>query len=201
MALCLGLVSSLCLRVALSEVYGPRADALSGMWWPDSPRLSSFNLVDQDGRTFTERALDGHWTLLFFGYTQCPDICPSTLALIDRACDALGDARRDLKVLFVSVDGARDTPEVLARYVRHFDPAFRGATAPMMELHLLTRQLAVDFTKVGGVGPGDYAYEHSSSIFIVAPDRRVVGALDPSLDAEALATRVRTIRQFIGARG
>ncbi|MCC7120016.1 MAG: SCO family protein [Gammaproteobacteria bacterium] len=203
LTLALGCVGLLGLRVDASAVVGPRAPALAGLWWPDSPRLGAFSLVDQDGQALTEQALRGTWTLLFFGYTHCPDVCPATLALIDRACDLLeadGHAH-GIQVLFVSVDARRDTPALLARYVRHFNPAFRAATAPMEDLHLLSRALAADFTKIGGERADDYAYEHSASIYLVAPDLRVVGEFAPSLAAPALAARVHTIRRFIEVRG
>lgn len=199
----IGFTTLLTLRIAASLVHGPRAAELAGMWWPQPPQLSAFRLIDQDGRALTAAELRGQWTLLFFGYTHCPDVCPATLALIDRARDALGDDEpvRDLGVLFVSVDATRDRPAVLARYVRHFDADFRAATAPMEELHLLTRQLGADFTKIAGEIAGDYWYEHSASIFLVAPDLRVVGEFTPPLDANGLASRVRSIRRFIEAQG
>lgn len=196
-------VAVLTLRIGASESHAPRTSQLTGMWWPQPPQLSAFRLIDQDGQALTARELRGQWTLLFFGYTHCPDVCPATLALIDRARDVLGDdeAARDLGVLFVSVDARRDGPAALARYVRHFDAGFRAATAPMEELHLLTRQLGADFTKITGEVAGEYWYEHSASIFLVAPDLRVVGAFMPPLDANGLATRVRSIRRFVEAQG
>jgi len=202
LALCAALVLVLALRLDGRDVQGPRAPGLAGMWWPDPPRLGPFSLVDQEGRAFTEQTLRGAWTLLFFGYTNCPDVCPATLALIDRACAVLaaGDDGQPPQVWFVSVDAQRDSPPVLARYVRHFDPAFHAATAPMAELHLLTRQLAADFTRVAGDEQGEYWYEHSASIFLVAPDLRVVGEFAAPLDAESLAERVRNVRLFIDAR-
>lgn len=202
------LMMSLCVvlgwRVAASEVYGPRAAPLAAMWWPGSPRLGEFELTAQDGSPLRHDNLRGAWTLLFFGYTYCPDICPGTLALIARAHRSLagGEAPIDpLKVLFVSVDAQRDSPAVLARYVRHFNPDFLGATAPMEGLHLLTRQLTADFARVGGDMPGEYWFDHSASIFLIAPDLRVVAEFTPPLDATELATQVRNIVRFISVHG
>jgi protein SCO1/2 len=197
-------VAMLWIRVGDNEVYGPRGPEFEGLWWPDPPLLTPFQLTDQDGRELTERNLRGAWTLLFFGYTHCPDVCPTTLALLVRARKALVDAPvplRALKVLFVSVDARRDSPEVLARYVRHFDAGFLDATAPMEELHLLTRQLDADFVRVSGEDPDVYWYEHSASIFLVAPDLRIVAEFTPPFDAPTLATRVRAICRFIDAQG
>jgi protein SCO1/2 len=106
-----------------------------------------------------------------------------------------------VKVLFVSVDAQSDTPAVLARYVRHFNPDFVGATAPMEGLHLLTRQLTADFARVGGDVPGEYWFDHSASIFLIAPDLRVVAEFTPPLDASELAVQVRHIVRFINVHG
>ncbi len=178
--------------------------AITGLLWPGPPRLSAFHLRNQDDHHFTEDSLRNQWTLLFFGYTHCPDICPTTLDLLKRTRTALQDIPElagALKVLFVSVDAQRDTPEVLSRYVRYFDPDFQAATAPMEELHLLTRQLAADFAKFSEGNADEYWFDHSASIFLVAPDLRIVGEFLPPLDAERLATQVRGIYQFINRHG
>ena len=191
-------------RIGLAEVYGPRAPGLAAMWWPGAPQLAPFELIAQDGAALTEKSLRGAWTLLFFGYTNCPDICPGTLALLKRVRVALSDNTEldaSLKVLFVSVDAQRDTPAVLARYVRYFDASFLGATAPMESLHLLTRQLAADFARVGGAVPGEYWFDHSASIFLIAPDLRIVGEFTPPLNANELATQLRNIVRFMGVHG
>lgn len=191
-------------RIVLTDVYGPRAPGLAAMWWPGPPQLGPFELIAQHGNKLSENDLRGAWTLLFFGYTNCPDICPGTLALITRARAALArDVAFDraIKVLFVSVDAQRDTPEVLARYVRYFDPGYLGATAPMETLHLLTRQLVADFAKVGGRAPDEYWFDHSASIFLIAPDLRVVGEFTPPLDANSLAAQIRNIVRFMSVHG
>ncbi|MBI4696774.1 MAG: SCO family protein [Gammaproteobacteria bacterium] len=175
---------------------------LSDLWWPEPPQLEPFALTDETGREFTERALLGAWTVLFFGYTHCPDVCPTTLVTLAKARKvAIATGAPAFDVLFVSVDAARDTPEVLARYVRHFDAAIHGASAPMAALHLLTRQLGADFARLGSGDPAEYWFDHSASLFVVAPDLRVVAELVPPFDGTTLAARLNTIRRFIEARG
>lgn len=176
--------------------------AVAGFLWPDSPTLQPFELRDETGQPFTQAALHDRWTLLFFGFTHCPDICPGTLATLRQAVRALQDQpalAKKLQVVFVSVDAARDTPEVLARYVRYFDPSFRGTSAPMEQLHLLTRQLGADYARISEGKEGEYWFDHSASIFLVAPDLRIVGAFESPHLAGELADRVGRIAGFLEA--
>ena len=171
-----------------------------GLLWPAGPQLQPFELRDDAGAAFTQASLQGHWTLLFFGFTHCPDICPTTLATLKQAYAALQDSQslaRRLQVVFVSVDAARDTPEVLARYVGYFNPKFRGVTGPMERLHLLTRQLGADYARVSAGKDGEYWFDHSASVFLVAPDLRVAAAFDPPFEAGALAAQARAVHEFL----
>ena len=178
--------------------------AIDGFLWPASPRLQAFSLRDEMGRDFTEASLAHHWTLLFFGYTYCPDVCPGTLAVLKQVASALQDTpalASQLQVVFVSVDAARDTPEVLRAYVRHFNPAFRAATAPLEQLHLLTRQLDADVARIADGGSDDYWFDHSTSIYLIAPDLRITGAFESPHEASDLAARLRGIYAFLTAAG
>lgn len=203
-----GLMALLALAVTFAGgVWWGRASApprepppIDGLWWPAGPRLDAFELRDEANRPFTASALDGHWTLLFFGFTHCPDICPTTLATLKQAHASLQDqpslAQR-LQVVFVSVDAARDTPELLAAYVRHFNPSFRGITGPMEALHFLTRPLGADYARVSTGQSGEYWFDHSAAVFLVAPDRRVVAAFEPPLVGGEIAAKTRAIQQFL----
>ena len=141
--------------------------------------LAEFSLLDHHGAAFTPRSLAGHWSMLFFGYTNCPDLCPITLtalAALQKKLLADHDNVRPA-VIFVSVDARRDTPAVLARYVPYFNPDFVGVTAP-------TQSQIEDFAKRLGVaviiGPehdGTYSVDHSGAIFVVAPDGRLAAIL------------------------
>lgn len=178
----------------------PAPAEVPGLLWPNPPRLEPFALTDEQGKPFNEESLEGHWTLLFFGYTHCPDICPVTLAVLKAVREGLRDfpafdARA--QVFLVSVDGERDTPEVLKRYVQHFDPSFRAASGTTEALHLLTRQLAADFTRITTDDSGDYWFDHSPAILLVAPDKRVVGEFLPPHVPEDLIGEIRQIVTFI----
>lgn len=178
------------------------ADALpiEGFLWPNPPHLGQFSLQDDKGEEFDDSDLRGKWTLLFFGYTHCPDICPTTLATLKVVREKLRDLsvfNSHGQILFVSVDSERDTPAVLRSYVRYFDPTFRAATAPPEKLHLLTRQLGTTFVKISTGESPDYWFDHSSSMLLIGPDLRVLGEFVPPHNAQNLAARIRSIINFI----
>jgi len=120
--------------------------------------LPDFTLIDQHGKTLTKSALIGHWTYLYFGYTHCPDVCPTTLtalAAMDKLMHGkIADKDRP-EVIFISVDPARDTPATLAEYVPYFNPRFVGATGSPAQLESLTKPLGINFAKQAGAGADD----------------------------------------------
>lgn len=177
-----------------------RQPEVPGLLWPDPPQITGFTLTGDDGRPLTESDLRNRWTLVFFGFTHCPDVCPGTLAVLKQAkqrLDADSAFASTGQVLFVSVDPARDTPGILARYVKHFDPAFRAATGEGDGLSGLARQLGVIYAKVPGSGAGDYSMDHTASIFVVDPTLRVLSVIGLPHDAADIATRVRAIMAFV----
>ena len=179
---------------------GPGLPTAEGFLWPNPPVLTPFALTDDKGTAFTDDALAGHWTLLFFGYTHCPDICPSTLAtlrLVKRGLHDNPTMAAQGQVVLVSLDAARDTPEVLRAYLAHFGPGFRGASGPPEALHLLTRQLAASFTRVSTEENGDYWFDHSAAVYLIAPDLRVVGEFLPPFEPSRLIGEIRQIIAFL----
>jgi protein SCO1/2 len=133
--------------------------------------LPAFSLAGHDGKPFDNAALRGRWTFLFFGFTHCPDVCPTTLAVFAEAFPKLeGNAR----FVLVSVDPERDTPEALAKYLAAFHPAFLGATG---DIAALAESLGVVYAKVPGPAPGSYSVDHSSSVLLVDPQGRFYGVL------------------------
>lgn len=119
---------------------------------------------------------DGKWTLLFFGYTHCPDVCPTALTYLKTEMKALGPRRQNLHMLFVSVDPKRDRPADLQRFVRWFDPAFEGATGDKASLDQLTADAGAAYIigAKAAQGAADYDVSHSNSIYVVDPRGRVV---------------------------
>jgi protein SCO1/2 len=161
--------------------------------------LPDFALVDHDGRPFGPERLQGRWTFLFFGFVNCPDVCPTTLTTLAAARASLADlpTMQQPAVTLVSVDPDRDTPEVLARYVTHFDPSFTGATGSPTAIAALTGGLGVAVV-IGPPGPdGNYSVDHTAAIFLVDPDGRVAALFGGPHEA---ATIARDYRRIVASR-
>lgn len=157
----------------------------------ERPRaIAAFRLVDHQGREFTQAALRGRWSLLFTGFTHCPDICPTTLALLADLRARLPDDL--LQVVFVSVDPERDTPEVLAAYVAHFDPRLTGVTGTRADIEAFTSQLGLAQVRNPGVG-GDYTVDHSTALVLIDPQARVAGYFMPPHDIGMLAADLASL--------
>jgi len=162
--------------------------------FPAPRALPTLDLVDQDGKPLPPRFFDGHWTLVFFGFTQCPDICPTTLATLAQANKQFGDlpAGSRPRVLLVSVDPERDPPSILAPYVRFFDPAFLAATGSLEATAAAAAAFNVPYAKVAQDG-GGYTLDHASGIFVVGPPGGIVAYLSAPHDAARIAANVRSI--------
>lgn len=161
----------------------------------DAPRpLPDFTLVDEHGRPVTRADLGGRWTLVFLGFTHCPDVCPMTLQVLARAQQALADAPAEARpaIAFVSVDPGRDTPGQLARYVASFDADIRGLTGDEDALATLAKALGAAYARVEGEG-GDYTMDHTAAVFLLDPQARFVAVFTPPHDARAIAADVRAI--------
>ncbi len=175
------------------------AAMVEGLLWPDPPIVSPVHLLDHDSTPFTLDRLRGKWTFLFFGFTSCPDICPTTLELLARAHDDLKthDRYRTAgQVVFVSVDPDRDSPETLRAYVHYFHKDFIGVTAAVEELEGFTRELGVLFMKVPQ-GGDDYSVDHSAGIFLIDPDLRLVSVVTPPHSTDAIVRRFDEISAYI----
>ena len=162
--------------------------------FPAPRALPTLDLVDQDGKPLPPRFFDGHWTLVFFGFTQCPDICPTTLATLAQANKQFGDlpAGSRPRVLLVSVDPERDPPSILAPYVRFFDPAFLAATGSLEATAAAAAAFNVPYAKVAQDG-GGYTLDHGSGIFVVGPTGGIVAYLSAPHDAARISANVRSI--------
>ena len=160
-----------------------------GAYLTPSRALPEFSLLDHHGRPFTPRAFLGHWSILFFGYTNCPDFCPTTLTTLAAMERRLRDehAPQRPQVVFVSVDAGRDTPAQLEKYVPYFDPEFIGVTAPdQPTIEALARELGVAVSLRPQPG-GGYAVDHSGALFVIDPTARVAAILTGPYTAQALA--------------
>ena len=144
-----------------------------------TPRvIADFELETATGERFTRADLKGQWNLLFFGFTNCPDVCPDTLAMLAASMDQLALMRREEKpqVIFVSVDPERDQGELLEDYVNWFNADFIAVTGNEAQLQALTRQLGVVyFREAPDEQTGFYNVDHSASVLIVDPEARLFG--------------------------
>ena len=172
---------------------------IDGLLWPDPPALPALNLLRDDGTAFHLADLRGKWSLLFFGFTHCPDVCPITLAILAEVHTALKKSPNYAgsgQVIFVSVDPQRDTPAQLAKYVHYFHKDFIGVTAGEAELKPLTRALGVLFMKVTQGGP-DYSIDHSAGVFFIDPAGRLVSVLTPPHTVALVIARFNAVSKFI----
>jgi protein SCO1 len=162
----------------------------SGTWLPQPRPLSEFSLTDQSGQPFTHENLQGHPTLVFFGFTHCPDVCPTTLAKLAQVEKKAKVP--NLKVLLVSVDPERDTPELMERYVRAFNPEFGGVTGTPDEIKRVAREFGVAIEKVEMPG-GTYTVDHSAVVFLLNAQGERVALFTPPIDIDAIATDLSSI--------
>ena len=163
----------------------------------DNPRsFKDFSLLDFHNEPFTPANLAGKWSMVFFGFTYCPDICPTTMALLNRFYrqQQTGPFAADLQVVMVTVDPARDSPEVLLPYVSFFNPDFIGVTGEFLNLHRFATQLNIPFSKVPGGGE-NYQMSHSSNVAIINPQGHYVGFFRAPLDYNKLILTYESIRR------
>ncbi|GAA3544089.1 SCO family protein [Zobellella aerophila] len=151
--------------------------------YPEPRPLSGIDLTDADGQPLTEQDFMGHWSLVFVGYTYCPDICPTTLADMAAVYDQLKQASAQAQLVFVSADPKRDTQERLKAYTAYFNPEFIAVTASHDKLMPAVQQLGLIYGIYEREG-SDYLVDHSASIALVNPDGRLHASFRPSFDEQ-----------------
>jgi protein SCO1/2 len=175
------------LALALRDTGAPAAP-IAATILPVGNELPEFALLDQDGAPVDRSVFEGQWDVVFFGFTNCPDICPATMTV-------LGQAKRELeaqgrnplpRLVLVSVDPERDTPEAMARYVAYFGDGNLGLTGELDELRKLTDALGIFFQKAGG-DDAAYGVDHSSVVLVIDPQGRL----------KALFTAPHDVAEFV----
>jgi cytochrome oxidase Cu insertion factor (SCO1/SenC/PrrC family) len=145
-----------------------------------------FDLVNQNGARVTEKDFTGKPTLIFFGYTYCPDVCPTELQIISAALDQLGDQAKDVQPIFVSIDPERDTPPVLKAYLESFGPRWIGLTGSPEQIRQITRNWHVFYEKRDNkASPKDYLMDHSSFVFLMGSDGHFLKHFNYTTDVKA----------------
>jgi protein SCO1/2 len=159
--------------------------------------LDPFTLVDHSGQDFSRDELSGKWSILFFGFTHCPDVCPTTLHSLSQFADNIAKSgyAADTQVLFVSVDPERDTPEQLAGYVPFFNPDFIGLTGTPDAIEKFTRNLGIAFLYGVPNENGGYTVDHSAAILVINPDAEMKAVFSPPHDVAILTQDYLAIRK------
>ncbi len=168
----------------------------SGTWLTLPLKVADFQLTDHLGRPFTAHDLRGKPSLVFFGFTHCPDVCPTTLVKLAQVKKAAGIA--GLQVLFVTVDPQRDTPAAVGTYVHAFDPQFIGLTGDPKAIEKVTTAFHVVALRVDLPG-GDYTMDHSAAVFLVDADARIVGIFSPPFDTRRFAQDLQVAAPHLAA--
>ena len=154
---------------------------------PQSRPLPELTLTGEDGQPVALDDLKGRWSLLFFGYTFCPDICPATLAELRQLRKLLPEeTRARIQPILVSVDPERDTPEQLKKYLEYFGAGFRGLTGPLADIQTLANAVGIPFIP-GDTSKKDYSVDHSGNLVIIGPDGRQRGFIRAPLKNARLA--------------
>lgn len=153
-----------------------------------------FKLVDQNGETRTSEDFLGSYALIFFGYTYCPDVCPTTLYTVTQALGALSDRNPEqasqVVPIFVTIDPERDTVEVLKSYTENFHPRLVALTGPARQIEAVAHDYGVFYAKVLAAGTSDYLMDHSSFIFLMGPDGNYLTHFSHDITADELANQL-----------
>ncbi len=178
--------------------------ALAGywLWWalegrPEEGRPSvggPFELIDGDGRKVTERDFRGRHMLVYFGYTFCPDVCPTTLFSASQALDGIGpDLAAKVRLAFVSIDPERDTPEVVKEYAGHFHPGTVGLTGTPEQVAAAARSFRIYYRKAAPDEDGSYLVDHSSILFLMDGEGRYVTHFTHEATADDMAAALKRL--------
>lgn len=157
----------------------------AGTVLPERVPVGDFGLVDQRAAPFGHAELRGRWTLLFAGFTHCPDICPLTTAMLADLAPRLRARGDGVRVVFLTVDPARDPPEVLARYLDHFGGGLTGLTGSEVEVDRFANALGLAHVRNPGAG-GEYTVDHPAVLMLIDPDARLAAYFRPPHDVRRL---------------
>ena len=182
--------------LAVASVWwGPRPVTLQSgsLLTPPRPLPDFAPLTADDGQPFTRASLDGHWTLLFPGYTYCPDVCPTTLAMLNALATAQAKTGQPVQVIFLSVDPARDTPERLRVYVHAFNPQFTGVTAQEPTLAAFAKIFGIAYAKADGGTPDHYTMDHTTTLILIDSQARIAAYFTPPFQLQTLQADLRAV--------
>lgn len=167
----------------------PAVPKINGVVLPEPRPLTPFTLVASDGSAFAPDDFKGHWSLVYFGYTFCPDVCPLTMVELADVKQHLAEKLPDLgeQYYLVSVDPARDTPERMGEYVGYFDPEFHGLTGKDEEIGKFAQQVGAFYLKPSGQDAKSYVVSHSSTITVIDPEGKFHAVFSAPHEANQVA--------------
>lgn len=169
----------------------------NGTVFPQARNVSAFQLTDFNNQPLTNEKLKGHWTMVFFGFTSCPMVCPTTLSNLSKTYQQLQTAQQQPmpQVLFISVDPERDTPKRMQEYLLSFNKDFIGATSNKEQIDKLAQEMSVLYMKIQkqGAKPDDYNIDHSGTILLLDPAGQLLAIFSPPQNPQELATDLQTI--------
>lgn len=174
--------------------------ALQGVMWPVARPVADFELRDQHGQRFDAKRLRGHWSLLYFGYLQCPDVCPTTLQSLHALSELIARSGAEAtlpQVVFITVDPEHDSAQRLASYLSYFDERFIGLTGDPAQLALLARSLGVMYAEYRDPN-GMRSMDHTTSVLIVDPQARAVAALPAPHQPATMLHQWLQLRDHLG---
>jgi protein SCO1/2 len=154
-----------------------------------------FTLTDHTGKKVTDKDFTGKYRLIYFGFTYCPAICPTELAKITAALNILGDEGKDIQPIFITVDPERDTAEAMGKYVTMFHPSLVGLTGAPEQIRKVAKDYKIYFAKVQDESMSDYTMDHSSFIYFMAPDDRLLRIFRMEDSAQDMADVIRRWKQ------
>lgn len=162
---------------------------------PFLPLDGEFELTTQHGMKFTQANLTDKPSIVFFGFTNCPDICPTGLFELSALLENLGNDAQKLQPIFVAVDSKRDTRDVVREYLTSFDPRIVGVTGPKVEIDRAVKTFKAYYEIVPGTNRDDYSVNHSAGMFLIDQQKRFVGKLDSH---ESLEVRLEKLKRLVG---
>lgn len=180
----------------------PGPPEIHGTLLPSGKPVTAFQLVNQNNLPFSEQNLRDNWSLIFIGYTHCPDVCPTTLTTLQQSIELMqAQAMSIPEVIFISIDPARDTPEVLAHYVSYFNKDFIGLTGSETELRNVSKQLAAYYNKAAGasgdINNNDYLMDHSTALVLINPKAEIQAFLvAPHIPEQIIESVKRSVQYY-----
>ena len=193
MLICLGLVSF----ASVGEGYASGGDFAIVHGMSQSPKEfalgGDFVLTSHRNKPYALHEASGKVVVLFFGFTHCPDVCPTTLSVIQTVLEQLGNDAKHVQPLFVSVDPQRDTPAVLQNYLKYFSSSFIGLTGPIEEIDDVVKQFKGFYSYTGDASTGTYSVDHTSNIYLIDPKGVVTTIIPYGIPPNAITSIIEKI--------